>query len=85
MIRYKIAPDVTHLGILKEDGSTQNVWFDHNKHVYFVDILENDEAYLKKIRIYMPDGNDIVGGQSCDWITLHHVGNVYDGRFNRIG
>ena len=87
MIRYKIAKDVPYLKLLMVDGTRQEVSFDHDhENIYFVDILENlpNKSEMHQLRIYMPDGNDIVGKQYLDWITLHHVGDIFDGRFNRV-
>lgn len=82
-IRYKISEKVSDLGLMMEDGSTNQFHFDHRNHIYFVDILEC-RGYLLKLRIYMPDGFDLIGRQSKDFLTLHYRGDVFDGRFNRI-
>ena len=52
------------------------------KRIYFVDILEVNE-HMCKMKIYMPDGNDVVGWQRVDFISLHFVENPFDGRYNR--
>lgn len=86
-IRYRIASDISHLGMSfcdrYEDISktkSEQVLFNPDV-IYFVDILEVHDR-TAKLKIYMPDGRLVVGWQSLDWIQLHHVDDPFDGRFN---
>ena len=85
MIRYKIATCVKWLN-LDSDLTSKNlreVIFDHRKHIYFVDILEvHKNGQQARMRIHMPNGELIEGWQMMWWVMLHHVGNLFDGRFN---
>lgn len=82
MIRYKIRKDRTCFYLAK-DCECEQIIFDHDRHIYFVDILEKKDQ-LCKMRIYMPDGRLIEGWQLIWDVELHHIGDVFDGRFNTI-
>jgi hypothetical protein len=87
--RYKIG-NITVLSLIKGHPST---WVDvgflcendkiylHSSQIYFVDILERYKDWAK-IKIIMPDGTFREGWQSIYYIELHHMEDVFDGRFN---
>lgn len=91
-IRYKITSNTKWFNL-----SLVNPWcgshpaenlkeiiFEHYRgYIYFVDILELDRRFAK-MRIYFPDGNDLIGWQSIDFIELHYLTDPFDGQFNRI-
>ena len=85
MFRYKIATDTTWFNLYSDLDSENfcKIIFDHHNHTYLVDILEVHENNQQvRMRIHMPDGELIEGWQMIWWVELHHVENVFDGRFN---
>lgn len=89
MIRYKISKDINSINLWKEwpphnsHGEQIHIRFDHYRYVYLCDIVEiNDKWKMSKIKIFMPNGEIVIGWQAPMWIELHHSGNMFDGRFN---
>lgn len=88
-IRYKIDPEVRHLSLLKDDYVPEapvekiEVPFLY-EHTYFLNIIDAStvDPHFVKMRIFMHDGSVVEGWQFLDFVQLHHVGNVFDGRFN---
>lgn len=89
-VRYRIAPDVHHLNFLPnfstyKESEIISVNFPYiNDFIYYVDILEV-RGRSAKMRVYMPDAQDVVGWQNLDWISLENYDELLDGRFNRVG
>lgn len=92
-IRYKIYPGIDSFTMIAEhpkdwhSGKNETripIVFNHYNHIYFVDLLDEYDRYgcYVQMRISMPDGTELIGWQSKDFVVLHHEGDAFDGRYN---
>jgi hypothetical protein len=82
LARYKINEDINSLGLLEEkDGDRIVTWTREQKGPCFVDILESDKPWVK-LKIYLTNGDVLIGWQHNFFLSIHHIGNVWDGRYN---
>jgi len=91
MIRYKIdkgfgskLPISNTLDRKDPNCKEHHVFFHTHQGEYFLNILEvcADNEMYRKVKIFIPDGSIEEGWIYVDAIRLHHVGDVFDGRFN---
>ena len=90
--RYRIADDVSRLRLFnREAGTSEAVYFQHDKPspgdnlpprwYYWVNILERDGSSAL-MEIHNPEGSPWIGWQDVCWLTLHRLGDPFDGRYN---
>ncbi len=94
MTRYRISPQIREMLLLdrargRVEPELTKVNFDHEHHIYFCDVLEHSPSYgVLKLKIFMPDGSEVIGWQSCVVIDLYNYycrdGELKDGRFNSV-
>lgn len=76
--RVKIYPRMD--GSVKGSDLKYTDFYIKNFH-YFVNILD-DNTIAYNVQIFYPDGNVETGWVAKHCVTIHWIGNEFDGRFN---
>ena len=85
-VRYKMANDAKYLYLSEDYKKKMNI-YPNAENIHFVDLLKPDEysddsKVCVSVRMFFPNGDIRTGWVQKDFIQLHNIESLFDGRFN---